>query len=141
MFFTSQNFWGEAIAICTDNKTKLIAPKLEVDRAQQVSKDCEIISTERGSDMISTFISEINGKVTCTDCSDYYTIEAIQNKIGKKSFVINNEPFLQSEELKMKKKSKRFRKAAGILDNLYQLCTEEIKSRIVRTRFASKTNF
>ena len=53
--FYLTHFWGEAVAICMDNKTKLIAPALEVDRAQQSSfKDCEIISTERGRDMICT---------------------------------------------------------------------------------------
>src|SRR5437868_14413564 len=70
--FYLTGFWGEAVAICKDNKTTLIAPSLEVDRAQQSSsEDCEIISTERGSNLISTLISEINGKVTCTDCNDY----------------------------------------------------------------------
>src|SRR5918912_1758179 len=79
--FYLTHFWGEAIAICIDDKTKLIAPNLEVDRAQQSSsKECEIISTERGSDLISTFISEVNGKVTCTDCTDYNAIQAIQSK-------------------------------------------------------------
>ena len=108
--FYLTDFWGEAVVICIDDKTKLIAPKLEVDRAQQSSKDCEIVSTERGSDLISTFISEVNGKIICTDCSDYSTIEAIQNKTCEKSFAVNNEPFFEPEELKMKKKSKQFRK-------------------------------
>src|ERR671933_2161923 len=84
--FYLTHFWGEAVAICIDNKTKLIAPNLEVDRAlQSSSKECEIISTERGSEMISALLSEINGKVACTDCSDYYIIEDIKNKVSRKS--------------------------------------------------------
>jgi len=126
--FYLTRFWGEAVAICMDNKTKLIAPALEVDRAQQSSfKDCEIIPTERGRDMICTLISEINGKVTCTDCSDYYTIENIQNKVGRKSFVINNELFFQIRQIKDEEEIKTISKAAEIVDILYQICTEEIK--------------
>jgi Xaa-Pro aminopeptidase/Xaa-Pro dipeptidase len=125
--FYLTNFWGEAIAICTDNKTKLIVPNLEVDRARQSSRDCEIISTERGGYMISTLISETIGKVNCTDCNDYNTIWAIQTKNGKRSFVVNNEPFLQIRRIKDEEEINMISKAAGILDNLYQLCTEEIK--------------
>jgi Xaa-Pro aminopeptidase/Xaa-Pro dipeptidase len=126
--FYLTHFWGEAIAICIDDKTKLIAPNLEVDRAQQSSsKECEIISTERGSDLISTFISEVNGKVTCTDCNDYNTIQAIQSKTDGKSFVVDNELFFQIRRIKDEEEIKMISKAAGILDTLYQLCTEEIK--------------
>jgi Xaa-Pro aminopeptidase len=126
--FYLTSFWGEAVAICKDNKTTLIAPSLEVDRAQQSSsEDCEIISTERGSNLISTLISEINGKVACTDCNDYYTIEDIQNKVGRKLFVINNELFFQVRRIKDEEEIKTISKAAEILDILYQVCTEEIK--------------
>jgi Xaa-Pro aminopeptidase len=125
--FYLTDFWGEAVVICTDDETKLIAPKLEVGRAQRSSKDCEIVSTERGSDLISTFISEVNGKIICTDCSDYSTIEAIQNKTSEKSFVVNKEPFFQTRRIKDEEEIKTISKTAGIIDTLYQICTEEIK--------------
>src|ERR671927_1529558 len=63
IFYLTQ-FWGEAVAIClidNDAKTKIITPKLERDRAHQSSRDCEIISTERGNDMISSVASELSG--------------------------------------------------------------------------------
>jgi len=129
VFYLTQ-FWGEAVAICTINnedKTKIITPKLEIDRAQQSSKDCEIIPTERGGDMISSVISELSGKVICTDCDDYHSIEAVQNKIGRKSFVVNSEPFFQIRRIKDQEEIKTISKAARILDTLYQICTEEIK--------------
>ena len=125
--FYLTDFWGEAVVICTDDETKLIAPKLEVGRAQRSSKDCEIVSTERDSDLISTFISEVNGKIICTDCSDYSTIEAIQNKTSEKSFVVNKEPFFQTRRIKDEEEIKTISKTAGIIDILYQICTEEIK--------------
>lgn len=126
--FYLTHFWGEAVAICIDNKTKLIAPSLEVDRAlQSSSKECEIISTERGSEMISTLLSEINGKVACTDCSDYYIIEDIKNKVSRKSFMVNNELFFWIRRIKDEEEIKIISKAAEILDTLYKICTEEIR--------------
>ena len=129
VFYLTQ-FWGEAIAIClvnNDAKTKIITPKLEIDRAQRSSRDCEIISTERGSDMISSIISELDGNIVCTDCDDYYSINMIQNKIGKKSFVVNSEPFFQTRRVKDEEEIKSISEAARILDTLFQICTEEIK--------------
>jgi Xaa-Pro aminopeptidase/Xaa-Pro dipeptidase len=128
VFYLTQ-FWGEAVAICiVDNdKSKIITPKLETDRAQQSSKDCEIISTERGGDMISSIISELNGKLVCTDCDDYHYIDAIRNKVGRKSFLVNSEPFFQIRRIKDQGEIRTISKAAKILDTLYQICKEEIK--------------
>src|SRR5919202_3749127 len=129
VFYLTQ-FWGEAVVIClvdNDDKTKIITPKLETDRVQQSSKDCEIIPTERGGDMVSSIIPELSGKIVCTDCDDYHSIDAIQNKIGRNSFVVNSEPFFQIRRIKDQEEIKTISKAARILDTLYQICTEEIK--------------
>jgi Xaa-Pro aminopeptidase len=129
VFYLTQ-FWGEAVAIClvdNNDQTKIITPKLETDRAQQSSKDCEIITTERGGDMISSIVSELSGKLACTDCDDYHIIDTIQNKIGRKSFVVNSEPFFQIRRIKDQEEIKTISRAARILDTLYQICTEEIK--------------
>ena len=76
--FYLTGFWGEAIAVCMDNGiTKLITPKLEYSRAEKTSIDCEVLATERGTELISTFVSHIKGSRVCRDCSDYYTIESI----------------------------------------------------------------
>src|SRR5215467_12296289 len=63
--FYLTNFWGEAIAICCNDSTKLIVPKLEASRAEQDSKDCEIIFSDRGFQLIDTFINEAKGKIVC----------------------------------------------------------------------------
>jgi Xaa-Pro aminopeptidase len=129
VFYLTQ-FWGEAVAICivdNNDKTKIITPKLETDRAQQSSKDCEIIPTERGGDMISTIISELSRKIVCTDCDDYHSIDAIQSRIGRNSFVVNSEPFFQIRTIKDQEEIKTISKAARILDTLYEICTEEIR--------------
>ena len=143
VFYLTQ-FWGEAVAIClinNDAKTRIIAPKLEADRAQRSSMDCEIISTERGTDMISSIISELDGNLVCTDCDDYYSIDTIQNKIGKKSFVVNREPFFQTRMVKDAEEIKTISKAASILDALFQICTEEIKVGLSERELQAKIIF
>ena len=130
--FYITGFWGEGIALCTDNGTRLIAPKLEITRAQEQSKDCEIISSDRGSDLVSTFMLETSRKELsiCTDCDDYSMIEAIRQGggDGKKSFImIDKGPFFQSRLIKDEDEIKAIAKVARILDNLYQICVEEIK--------------
>jgi Xaa-Pro aminopeptidase len=143
VFYLTQ-FWGEAVAICfinNDAKTKIITPKLETDRAQRSSRDCEIISTERGGDMISSIISELDGNLVCTDCNDYYSIDTIQNKIGKKSFIVNSEPFFQTRRVKDEEEIKTISKAARILDTLFQICTEEIKVGLSERELQAKMIF
>ena len=143
IFYLTQ-FWGEAVAICiidNDAKTKIITPKLERDRAHQSSRDCEIISTERGNDTISSIISELSGKVVCTDCDDYHSIDIIQNKIGRKSFVVNSEPFFQTRRIKDQEEIKTISKAARILDTLYQICMEEIKVGLSERELQAKMIF
>ena len=76
--FYLTGFWGEAIAVCTDSGTKLIAPKLEFSRAQQSSIDCDVVPTERGSEFLSTFTSHIKGKKACADVQDYGTVEQVR---------------------------------------------------------------
>jgi Xaa-Pro aminopeptidase/Xaa-Pro dipeptidase len=123
--FYLTGFWGEAIAICTDNKTKLIAPKLEYGRAEKTSIDCEVIPTERGSELISTFVSQIKNSRACTDCSHYSTVESVRKLGGDIS--VNTGPFFQTRRIKDKSEIKVIAKASRILDKLYEICEDEIK--------------
>jgi Xaa-Pro aminopeptidase len=123
--FYLTGFWGEAIAVCTEKGTKLIAPKLEYGRAEKTSVDCEVVPTERGSELVSTFVSQIKGSRTCTDCSDYSTVESVRKHGGDIS--VNTEPFFQTRRIKDCAEIKVIAKASRILDKLYEICEEEIK--------------
>ena len=123
--FYITGFWGEAIAICTDKGTKLIAPKLEFGRAEKTSVDCEVVPTERGSELVSTLVSQIKGNKACTDCSDYLTIESVRKQGGE--MVVNTEPFFQTRRIKDETEIKVITKASRILDKLYKICETEIK--------------
>lgn len=124
--FYLTGFWGEVITLCTEKGTKLIAPKLEYGRAEKTSIDCEVISTERGSELISTFVSQIKNDKACTDCSDYSTVESVRKQGG--DVVVNTEPFFQTRRIKDDAEIKVIAKASKILDKLYEICEDEIKT-------------
>jgi len=125
--FYLTGFWGEAIAVCIDEgTTKLITPKLESLRAEKTSLDCEVIVTERGGELISTFVSLVKSSKVCTDCSDYNTIDAIRKQGG--DILVNTDPFFLTRRIKDEGEIKTISKAAQILDNLYEICKEELKA-------------
>lgn len=124
--FYLTGFWGEAIAVCTEKGTKLIAPKLEYGRAEKTSVDCEVVPTERGSELISTFVSQIKSSRACTDCSDYSTVKSVRKQGG--DIAVNTGPFFQTRRVKDDAEIKIIAKASRILDKLYKICEEEIKA-------------
>ena len=124
--FYLTGFWGEAIAVCTDEGAKLITPKLEFSRAEQSSVDCDVIPTERGGQLISTFVSSLNGKNSCADLNDYSTLEQVR-RLGAK-ITVNTEPFFQTRRIKDDTEIRVITRAAGILDKLFQICADEIKA-------------
>ncbi|HJS83167.1 MAG TPA: aminopeptidase P family protein [Nitrososphaera sp.] len=126
--FYLTGFWGEAIAVCRDDSTTLIAPRLEFARAEKVSLDCQVIPTERGGELISTFATQLDGLKACTDCSDYSTVESVR-KHGA-TMDVNTEPFFQARRTKDEGELKVITKSARILDKLYDICTEEIRQGV-----------
>jgi Xaa-Pro aminopeptidase len=84
------------------------------------------VPTERGSELISTFVSQIKNNKVCTDCSDYSTVES-NRKQGADSSV-NTEPFFQTRRIKDEAEMKLITEASRILDKLYEMCREEIRA-------------
>ena len=124
--FYLTGFWGEAIAVCLqDGPTKLIAPKLEYSRALQSSTDCEVVPTERGNELLSTFVSQIKNSHACTDCSDYSTVELIRKLQG--NVIVNTDPFFMTRRIKDEPEMTIITKASRILDKLYEICSEQIR--------------
>ncbi|MGI0019799.1 MAG: M24 family metallopeptidase [Nitrososphaera sp.] len=134
--FYLTGFWGEAIAVCTADGTKLIAPKLEYSRAQHSSVGCEVIPTERGSELLMTFVAQVKDKKACTDCSDFTTIEHIR-KLGN-NIAIDTEPFFQARRIKDDAEMAVIAKASRILDNLYEICEDEIKPGVSERQLQAK---
>ena len=61
--FYLTGFWGEAIGVLEKNgSTTIIAPELEVSRAHEDSIDCEVVTSERGTGLLTSLLTKINGK-------------------------------------------------------------------------------
>jgi Xaa-Pro aminopeptidase len=139
--FYLTNFWGEAIAICSNDRTTLIVPKLEASRAQRDSKDCELIFSDRGLPVIDTFIDVAKGKVVCADYADYSTVEAIQTKSSETNFIVNVDTLLEGRMIKDENEIYAIAKAAKVLDDLYEICTHEVKIGLSERALQAKIIF
>src|SRR3712207_3729378 len=86
-YFT--NYWGEGIAIIdNDLQTKLMVPKLEYNRAESVSQECEIKSTERGKMIIENTLDSIKGNSISifSDVDNFEVATKMQRKVGQRNF-------------------------------------------------------
>ena len=82
--FYLTGFWGEAIGMLEKNgRTTIIAPELEVGRAREESKNCEVITAERGTGLVSSLINKIKNKKVCTDCQNYSIVTTLKKSIPK----------------------------------------------------------
>ena len=124
--FYMTGFWGEAIGLLEKNgKTTIISPELEVGRAISESEDCDVITAERGSGLISTLIQKIKKNHVCTDCQNYSTMLSLKKSIPHiKSSV---EPFYNARIIKDEKEIQILKKASKIIDEMFTICSKKIK--------------
>ncbi len=124
--FYMTGFWGEAIGILeNDGKTIIIAPELEVGRAKKESTNCNIISTNRGTALISSLVSKIKGKKVCTDCQNYPTMLSLKKLVP--SIKHSNEPFYNARIIKDSDEISTLKKASKIIDAMFEICVNRIK--------------
>ncbi len=136
--FYLTGFWGEGVILMNHDTTKLFTPKLEYFRALEDSKECEIIKTERGNDALISIISELdNNDYYCTDNTNYNIIYQLKEKIGHNKVIVNEDPFFQTRSIKDESEIKNIKKAANIIDNLYEICQEKIKEGITERELQS----
>ena len=124
--FYMTGFWGEAIGLLEKNgKTTIIAPELEVGRAISESEDCDVITAERGSGLISTLIQKIKKNHVCTDCQNYSTMLSLKKSIPNiKSSV---EPFYNARIIKDEKEIRILKKASKIIDEMFTICSKKMQ--------------
>ena len=124
--FYMTGFWGEAIGLLEKNgKTTIIAPELEVGRAKDESEDCDVITAERGSGLISTLIEKIKKNHVCTDCQNYSTMLSLKKSISH--LKSSTEPFYNARIIKDKKEIKILKKASKIIDEMFSICSNKMK--------------
>ncbi len=128
--FYLTNFWGEGIAILPedDSQIKLVVPKLEHTRATNTSRECDIVSSERGTTLINTMINTIrDNDIVFSDSDDFDTIKKIQKKMGNENTVIDNNILYNLREVKDTEEIDNINNASKIIDKLFEIATREIK--------------
>jgi len=124
--FYMTGFWGEAIGLLEKNgKTTIIAPELEVRRAKEESEDCDIITAERGTGLISSLIKKIKKNHVCTDCQNYSIMMSLKKSIPK--IKSSTEPFYNSRIIKDEKEIQILKKASKIIDEMFDICSKKMK--------------
>jgi len=124
--FYMTGFWGEAIGLLEKNgRTTIIAPELEVGRAKDESEDCDVITAERGSGLISTLIDKIKKNHVCTDCKDYSTMISLKKSIS--NITSSTEPFYNARIIKDEKEIRILKRASRIIDEMFEICSKKMK--------------
>ncbi len=124
--FYLTGFWGEAIGILEkEGNTTIIAPELEVGRAKEESKNCNVITGERGVGLISTLVKKIKKNKVCTDCNDFSIMTSLKKSTPK--IKSSNEPFCNSRIIKDKKEIKILKKGSKIIDEMFEICSKKMK--------------
>jgi len=123
--FYMTGFWGEAIGILENGQTTIISPELEVGRAKTESKDCEVITADRGQALISELVKKIKNKKVCTDCQSYQAMGSLKKSVPKIKY--STESFYNARIIKDSKEIAVLKKASKIIDEMFELCTKKIK--------------
>ena len=118
-------FWGEAIGVLDKSGVMIIAPELEVGRAKKESVDCKVLKSERGKGSISNLIDVTKGRKICTDTNNYDIIQSLKKNLPRVRS--STEPFYQARQIKDHSEIVILRKCSSILDEMYELCVDEIK--------------
>ena len=124
--FYMTGFWGEAIGLLEKNgKTTIIAPELEVGRVREESEDCDVITAERGTGLISSLIKKIKKSQVCTDCQNYSIMMSLKKSVPK--IKSSTEPFYNSRIIKDEKEIQILKKASKIIDEMFDICLKKMK--------------
>ncbi len=124
--FYMTGFWGEAIGLLEKNgRVTIIAPELEVGRAKEESEDCNVITAERGSGLVSSLVKKIKKNRVCTDCQNYSIMTSLKKSVPK--IKSSTEPFYNSRIIKDEKEIQILKKASKIIDEMFEICSKKMK--------------
>ena len=124
--FYMTGFWGEAIGLLEKNgKATIIAPELEVGRAKDESEDCDVITAERGTGLVSSLVKKIKKNRVCTDCQNYSIMTSLKKSVPK--IKSSTEPFYNARIVKDENEIKILKKASKIIDEMFEICSKKIR--------------
>ncbi|MBA2266876.1 MAG: M24 family metallopeptidase [Nitrosopumilus sp.] len=126
-YFTG--FWGEGILVILETlSSKLIVPKLEYTRALRRSKDCDVISSDRGKTLTDSLSNHLNeNNVVFYNNNNYHIIKELGKKISKRNLVVDYNPVEKLRVIKDAQEIDKINKASKIIDKLFEVAINEIK--------------
>ncbi len=123
--FYMTGFWGEAIGVLDKCGVTIISPELEMGRAKEESINCEVIKSERDKGSLTTLIQAVKNRKICTDTNNYDVIQSLKKSLPRVRSTTG--PFYQARQVKDKGEIDILKKCSSILDEMYELCVDEIK--------------
>ena len=122
-------FWGEGLLIILENlNSKLIVPRLERLRALKTSRQCDVVSSERGRGLIDSFLNFIGSSdIVYYGGSDYWIANIIAKHVGRRNLVPGEEQLKRIREIKDKQEIETIKIASKVIDKLFELAEKEIK--------------
>ena len=124
--FYMTGFWGEAVGILEGGgRATIIAPELEAGRAKAESADTAVISSDRGSAIISDLAKKLEGSNPCTDCQNYQVMRSLKKSVPKIKH--STAPFSDSRMIKDPGEIAILKRASRIIDEMFELCTGKIR--------------
>lgn len=137
--FYLTGFWGEAYGVMDargrggrgGRRATIIAPALEAGRAASEAAGADIVSADRGSELVKSLAGMVKGAKACADCQSYPLMTSLRK--AAPTLRHSSEPFTASRTVKDAGEISTIRKASRIVDGMFELCASEIKAGMRET--------
>ena len=122
-------FWGEGLLIILENlNSKLIVPRLERLRALKTSRQCDVVSSERGRVLIDSFLNFIGSSdIVYYGGSNYWIANIIAKHVGRRNLIPVEEQLKKIREIKDKQEIETIKIASRVIDKLFEIAEKELK--------------
>ena len=132
--FYLTGFWGEAYGVMDargragrgGRRATIIAPALEAGRAASEAVGADVVSANRGSELVKSLAGKVKGSKACADCQSYPLMMAL--KKAAPGLRHSSEPFTGSRMVKDAGEISTIRRASRIVDGMFELCASEIRA-------------
>ena len=132
--FYLTGFWGEAYGVMDargragrgGRRATIIAPALEAGRAISEAAGADIVSADRGSELVKSLAGIVKGSKACADCQSYPLMMAL--KKAAPGLRYSSKPLTLSRAVKDAGEISTIRRASRIIDGMFELCASEIRA-------------
>ncbi len=117
--FWLTDFWGGGIAIAHDDRTMIFTSPLEVDRAEKLGNEVEVVMAKTWADVPLDVMKSLgNGKMMVDDDMAFR---------GRRGVQCRPEAFLEARSIKDEVEVSRIKRASAVQDKIYGALEKEIR--------------